>query len=87
MIKTTRPKLNRKNEAVKVSMDGSTKELIEEYGAVTQCIVRVFVNSCIPGKMEELKKELCAEMMRFIGEAFAEAEKIKDKEGEAWRNL
>lgn len=84
MIKTTRPKFIRKNEAVKVSMDGSTKELIEEYAAVTQCIAKVFVNSCIPGKLEELKKELYAEM---IGEAFAEAEKIKDKEGEAWRNL
>lgn len=34
MIKATRtPKFIRKNEAVKVSMDGSTKELIEEYAA------------------------------------------------------
>lgn len=50
MIKTTRtPKFIRKNEAVKVSMDGSTKELIEEYAAVTRCIAKVFVNSCIPG--------------------------------------
>lgn len=85
MIKAVRtPKFIRKNEAVKVSMDGSTKELIEEYAAVTQYIAKVFVNSCIPGKLEELKKELYAE---FIGEAFAEAEKAKDKEGEAWRNL
>lgn len=88
MIKAMRtPKFIRKNEAVKVSMDGSTKELIEEYAAVTQCIAKVFVNSCIPGKLEELKKELYAEMIRFIGEAFADAEKAKDKEGEAWRNL
>lgn len=88
MIKTTRtPKFIRKNEAVKVSIDGSTKELIEEYAAITQCIVTVFVNSCIPGKLEELKKELYAEMIRFIGEAFAEAEKAKDEGGEAWRNL
>ena len=56
MIKAMRPKFIRKNEAVKVSMDGSTKELIEEYAAVTQCIAKVFVNSCIPGKLEELKK-------------------------------
>lgn len=87
MIKAMRtPKFIRKNEAVKVSMDGSTKELIEEYAAVTQCIAKVFVNSCIPGKLEELKKELYAEMIRFIGEAFADAEKAKDKEGEAWSN-
>lgn len=88
MIKTTRtPKFIRKNEAVKVQMDGSTKELIEEYAAITQCIARVFVNSCVPGKLEELKRELYAEMIRFMDEAFAEAEKAKDKEGEAWRNL
>lgn len=88
MIKTTRtPKFIRKKEAVKVSMNGSTKELIEEYAAVTQCIATVFVNSCIPGKLEELKRELYAEMIRFTDEAFAEAEKAKDKEGEAWRNL
>lgn len=88
MIKAMRtPKFIRKNEAVKVSMDGSAKELIEEYAAVTQCIAKVFVGSCTPGKLEELKKELYAEMIRFIGKAFAEAEKAKDKEGEAWRNL
>lgn len=88
MIKTTRtPKFLRKNEAIKVSMDGSTKELIEEYAAITRCIAKVFVGSCIPGKLEELKKELYAEMIRFIGEAFAEAEKSKDKEGESWRTL
>lgn len=68
-------------------MDGKTKELIEEYAAITQCIARVFVNSCVPGKLEELKKELYVEMIRFIGESFAEAEKAKDKEGEAWLNL
>lgn len=88
MIKTMRtPKFIRKNEAIKVSIDGSTKELAEEYAAVTQCIVKVLVNSCISGKLEELKRELCKEMIRFIDESFAEAEKIKDKEGEAWRNL
>lgn len=88
MIKTTRtPKFTRKKKAVKVSMDGSTKELIEEYAAITQCVAKVFVNSCIPGKLEELKKELYAEMIRFMGEAFAEAETIKEKEGESWRNL
>ena len=88
MIKTTRnPKFLRRAEKVTVTMDGKTKELIEEYAAITQCIARVFVNSCIPGKLEELKKELYAEMIRFIGEAFADAEKAKDKEGEAWRNL
>lgn len=88
MIKAMRtPKFIRKNEAVKVSMDGSTKELIEEYVAITQCIARVFVNSCVPGKLEERKRELYAEMIRFMDEAFAEAEKAKDKEGEAWRNL
>lgn len=88
MIKAMRtPKFIRKNEAVEVSMDGSIKELIEEYVAVTQCIAKAFVNSCIPGKLEELKKKLYAEMIRSIGEAFAEAEKIKDEEGEAWLNL
>ena len=88
MIKTTRtPKFIRKNEAVKVKMDGKTKELIEEYAAITQCIAKVFVNSCIPGNLEELKRELYAEMIRFMDEAFAEAEQSKDKEGEAWRNL
>lgn len=88
MIKTTRtPKFIRKNEAVKVSMNGKTKELIEEYAAITQCIARVFVNSCVPGNLEELKRELYKEMIRFTDEAFAEAEKAKDKEGEAWRNL
>lgn len=88
MIKTTRtPKFIRKNEAVKVQMDGSTKELIEEYAAITKCITRVFANSCIPGKLEELKRGLYAEMIRFMDEAFAEEEKAKDKEGEAWRNL
>ena len=88
MIKTTRtPKFIRKNEAVKVQMDGSTKELIEEYAAVTQCIAKVFVNSCIPGKLEELKRELYKEIIRFTDAAFAEAEKAKDKEGEAWRTL
>lgn len=88
MIKTARkPKLSRNAEKVTVTMDGSTKELIEEYAAITQSIAKVFVNSCIPGKLEELKKELYAEMIRFTGEAFAEAEKAKDKEGEAWRNL
>lgn len=87
MIEATRtPKFIRKNEAVKVSMDGSTKELIEEYAAVTQCIAKVLVISCIPGKLEELKKELYAETIRFIGEAFADAEKAKDKEGEVWSN-
>lgn len=68
-------------------MDGSTKELIEEYAAVTQCIAKVFVGSCIPGKAGELKKELYAEMIIYIGEAFADAEKAKDEGGEAWRNL
>ena len=88
MIKTTRnPKFLRRAEKVTVTMDCKTKELIEEYAAITQCIARVFVNSCIPRKLEELKKELYAEVIRFIGEAFAEAETIKDKEGEAWRNL
>ena len=87
MIKTMRPKFIRKNEVVKVSMEGSKKELMEEYAAVTKCIAKVFVNSCIPEKLEELKKELYVEMIRYIDESFAEAEKIKDKEGEAWRNL
>lgn len=88
MIKAMRtPKFIRKNEAVKVSMDGSTKELIEEYAAVTQCIAKVFVNSCIPGKLEELKRELYAEMIRFTDEAFAEAEKTRNEGGEPWRNL
>lgn len=88
MIKTTKsPIFLRKAEKITVTMDGSTKELIEEYAAITQCIARVFVNSCVPGKLEELKKELYAEMIRFMGEAFAKAEKAKDKEGEAWRNL
>ena len=88
MIKTTRnPKFLRRAEKVTVTMDGKTKELIEEYAAITQCIARIFVNSCIPGKLEELKKELYAEMIRFIGEAFAEAEKAKDEGGETWRNL
>lgn len=88
MIKTTRKlKFLRRAEKVTVTMNGKTKELIEEYAAVTQCIAKVFVGSCTPGKLEELKKELYAEMIRFIGEAFAEAEKAKDKEGEAWRNL
>lgn len=87
MIKTTRPKFNRKNESVKVSMDGSTKELIEAYAAITKCIARVLLNSCVPGKLEELKRELYKEMIRFLDESFAEAEKIKDKEGEAWRTL
>ena len=68
-------------------MEGSTIELIEEYAAVTRCIARVIVNSCIPGKLEELKRELYKEMISFTDEAFAEAEKAKDKEGEAWRNL
>lgn len=88
MITATRtPKFIRKNEAVKVSMDGSTKELIEEYAAITQCIARVFVNSCNPRKLDELKRELYKEMIRFTDEAFDEAETIKEKEGEAWRNL
>ena len=87
MIKTMRPKFDRKNEAVKVTMDGSAKELIEEYVAITQFIARVFVNSCIPGKLDELKRELYAEMIRFTDEAFDEAENIKEKEGESWRNL
>ena len=88
MIKTTRnPKFLERAKKVTVTMDGKTKELIEEYAAITQCIVRVFVNSCVPGKLEELKRELYKEMIRFTDEAFAEAEKAKDKEGEAWRNL
>ena len=88
MIKIKRkPKFLRKDEKVTVTMDGSTKELIEEYAAVTQCIAKVFVNSCIPGKLEELKKDLYAEMIRFIDEAISEAERAKDKEGEAWRTL
>ena len=88
MIKTTRnPKFLRRAEKVTVTMYGKTKELIEEYAAITQCIARVFVNSCVPGKLEELKKELYAEVIRFIGEAFAEVEKAKDEGGEAWRNL
>ncbi len=88
MIKTTRnPKFFRRAEKVTVKMDGKTKELIEEYAAITQCIARVFVNSCIPGKLEELKRELYAEMIRFTDEAFAEAEKTKNEGGEPWRNL
>ncbi len=88
MIKTTRnAKFLRRAEKVTVTMDGKTKELIEEYAAITQCIARVFVNSCVPGKLEELKKELYAEMIRFMGEAFADAKKAKDKGGEAWRTL
>lgn len=58
MIKATRtPKFIRKNEAVKVSMDGSTKELIEEYAAVTQCTncqsIRQFVHSREAGRAEK----------------------------------
>lgn len=77
------------NDVVKSAMNktNKTKELIEEYAAITKCIAKVFVNSCIPGKLEELKRELYKEMIRFTDEAFAEAEKAKDKEGEAWHNL
>ena len=82
MIKTMRtPKFTRKNEAIKVQIDGSTIELTEEYAAVTQCIAKVFVNSCIPGKLEELKRELYAEMIRFIDESFTEAEKSERRIG------
>lgn len=64
MIKTTKsPKFLRKAEKITVTMNGSTKELSEEYAAITQCIAKVFVNSCVPGKLEELKKELYAEML------------------------
>lgn len=88
MIKTTRsPKFLRRAEKVTVTMDGKTKELIEEYAAITQCIARVFVNSCVPGKLEELKKELYAEMIRFTDKAFEDAEKIEGEgELEAWSN-
>ena len=88
MIKTTRnPKFLGGAKKVTVSMDGKTKELIEEYAAITQCLAKVLVNSCIPGKLEELKRELYKKMIIFTDEAFAEAEKAKDKEGETWRNL
>ena len=88
MIKTTRnPKFLGRDKKVIVTMDGKTKELIEEYAAITQCIARVVVNSCVPGKMDELKRELYKEMISFVDEVFDEAEKAKEKEGEACRNL
>lgn len=88
MIKTTRnPKFLGRDKKVTVTMDGKTKELIEEYAAITQCIARVVVNSCVPGKLDELKRELYKEMISFVDEVFDEAEKAKEKEGEAWRNL
>ena len=84
MIKTTRnPKFLRRDEKVTVTMNGKTKELIEEYAAVTQCIAKVLVNSCIPGKLEELKKG----MHKALDDAFADAEKLKGKETlAAWSN-
>ena len=88
MIKTTRnPKFLGRDKKVTVTMDGKMKELIEEYAAITQCIARVVVNSCVPGKLDELKRELYKEMISFVDEVFDEAEKAKEKEGEAWRNL
>ena len=88
MIKTTRnPKFLGRDKKVTVTMDGKTKELIEEYAAITQFIARVVVNSCVPGKLDELKRELYKEMISFVDEVFDEAEKAKEKEGEAWRNL
>lgn len=85
MIKTTRnPKILQKDEKVTVKMDGRTKELVEEYIAITECIARVLVDSCVPRKLKQLKKEICAEMIRVIGKSFAEAEKAKDEKGEVW---
>lgn len=49
-------KKNKKSDSVKVDMTGNCSQIADEYTAVTQCIAKVFVNSCIPGKLEELKK-------------------------------
>lgn len=86
MIKTTKnTKILQKDEKVTVKMDGRTMELVEEYLAITKCIAKLLVGSCVPGKLEQLKGEFCAEMFRVIGKSFEEAEKDKDEKGEIWR--
>lgn len=52
MIKTTRnPKFLRRDEKVTVTMNGKTKELIEEYAAVTR--ISKFVHSREAGRAEK----------------------------------
>lgn len=56
MIKTTQnPKILQKDEKVTVKMNGRTKDLVDEYMAITECIAKVLVESCVPGKLEQLK--------------------------------
>nr|WP_288823354.1 hypothetical protein [uncultured Mogibacterium sp.] len=86
MIKTTKnTKILQKNEKVTVKMDGRTMDLVDEYLAITKCIAKTLVDSCVPGKLEQMKGEFCAEIFRIIGKSFAEAEKDKDEKGEVWR--
>lgn len=86
MIKTTQKNpILQKDEKVTVKMNGRTNDLVDEYMVITECIAKVLVNSCVPGKLEQLKEEFCAEMIRVIGKSFAEAEKAKDEKGEVWR--
>lgn len=84
MIRTNRKKkFFGKDEEITVELNGSTRKLAEEYTAIQLAVVRLCIDACVPGKLQELKKG----MHEALDDAFAEAEKAKDKEGEAWRNL
>lgn len=84
MIRTNRKeKFFGKDEEITVELNGSTRKLAEEYTAIHLAVVRLCIDACVPGKLQELKKG----MRESLDEAFAEAEKAKDKEGESWRTL
>ena len=82
MIRINRKKkIFGKDEEITVELNGSTRKLAEEYTAIQLEVVKMCIDACVLGKLEELKKG----MHEALDDAFAEAEKIK--EGEAWRNL
>lgn len=84
MIRTNRKKkFFGKDEEINVELNGSTRKLAEEYTAIQLAVVRLCIDACVPGKLQELKKG----MHEALDDAFAEAEKAKEKEGETWRNL
>lgn len=84
MIKTNRKKkFFDKDEEINVKLDGSTRKLAEEYTVIQFAVVKLCVDACIPGKLQELKKG----MHEALDDAFEAAETIEGEgEWEAWSN-
>lgn len=84
MIRTNRKKnFFGKDEKINVELDGSTRKLAEEYTAIQLAVVRLCIDACVPGKLQELKKG----MHEALDDAFEAAEKIEGEgKWEAWSN-